>query len=59
MKNYKELQNQMHTSLEDIAINKKGLFGRLNLGFKFINQKLSKGETIYIRYYDIGKRKLY
>lgn len=49
--------------IEEITITKKGLRGKLNLGFKYKDSTLSRGlnkvECIYIKYHEIGKRKFY
>lgn len=49
--------------LEEITITKKGLVGKMNLGFKYkdstLSRELNKVECIYIKYHDIGKRKFY
>lgn len=43
--------------VEEVTISNKGIVGQLNVGFKYIDSKLNKVETKYIRYHDIGKRK--
>jgi len=48
--------NTSINTVEEISIQKQGLKGRLWLGFQNIDNKLGH---IYVKYHDLGKRKLY
>ena len=48
--------NTSTNTVDEMPIQKQGLNGRLWLGFHNLNNKLDK---IYVKYHDLGKRKLY
>jgi hypothetical protein len=43
---------------EEIIVPKKEIFGKLKIGFKYLDTKLDKLQTIYIKYHDKGKGKI-
>ena len=48
-------------SSKEVVVEKKGLLGKIKLGFNYIESKLEKSgakmESIYIKYHDLSKRK--
>lgn len=44
---------------EEITVPTKDTFGKLKIGFKYIDTKLDKLQTIYIKFHDKGKGKIY
>lgn len=52
--------DQNATSLtEEIVLSKKGVLYKIKLCFKYIDSRFNNIETIYIKYDNIGKRKLF
>lgn len=45
--------------IEEIEVSNKGVLNNVKVGFKYIDINLNKVEKIYIKYHDIGKRKVY
>lgn len=43
----------------ELDIAKQGLIGKVKLGFKYLDSKLCKVNTIYLKYEEIGRRKLF
>lgn len=44
---------------EEIVLSKNGVLNKVKLCFKYIDSRFNKIETIYLKYDNIGKRKLY
>lgn len=53
----------INNNCTEIVVHKEGLFNKVKLGFKYtgskVNSSVSKLESIYIKYHDIGKRKFF
>lgn len=44
---------------EEIVLSKNDVLNKVKLCFKYIDSRFNKIETIYLKYDNIGKRKLY
>ena len=57
------LNDSLYYSSTEYIVEKKGLLGKLNLGFKYVNLKIhtstDKLDSIYIKFHDMSKRKFF